>query len=131
MSDLPRSSAATISSYRIDSTVNEELMQGQRSRVLPPRGGVLEMLPEPVFPQKPQLFATPDGAFLPKNGKRHWTAPQIYHAMQGWMFPYFRLEVANVALALAVSALLGAAASGIPAFRASRVRVIDAVRRVA
>jgi putative ABC transport system permease protein len=49
----------------------------------------------------------------------------------GSMFPYFRLEVANVALALAVSALLGAAASGIPAFRASRVRVIDAVRRVA
>jgi putative ABC transport system permease protein len=49
----------------------------------------------------------------------------------GSMFPYFRLETANIVLALVVSALLGAVASGIPAMRASRTRVIDAVRRVA
>ena len=49
----------------------------------------------------------------------------------GSMFPYFRLETANIVLALVVAALLGAVASGIPAIRASRTRVIDAVRRVA
>ena len=90
MSDLPRSSAAATSTYRLDSAVNEELKQGKRSAVPPPPGGVLGVLPEPVFPQKPELFAASDEAFLPKNGKRHWTAPQIYHAMQGWAFPFFR-----------------------------------------
>jgi MoaA/NifB/PqqE/SkfB family radical SAM enzyme len=24
------------------------------------------------------------------NGKRHYTVPEIYHSMKGWMFPYFR-----------------------------------------
>ena len=27
---------------------------------------------------------------FPQNGKRHYTVPEIYHTMQGWMFPYFR-----------------------------------------
>ncbi|MGA2449201.1 MAG: FtsX-like permease family protein [Polyangiaceae bacterium] len=49
----------------------------------------------------------------------------------GSMFPYFRLETGNVVVALVVSALLGIAAAGIPAYRASRIRVVDAVRRVA
>jgi MoaA/NifB/PqqE/SkfB family radical SAM enzyme len=90
MSDLPRSSAAAISSYRLNSTLNEELKQGNRSQVPPPLGGIAQLLPEPIFPQHPKLFAAPDEGFLPRDGKRHWTAPQIYHAMQGWMFPYFR-----------------------------------------
>jgi MoaA/NifB/PqqE/SkfB family radical SAM enzyme len=90
MSDQPSSSVAAISSYRLDSTVNEELKQGKRSVVPPPPGGVAGVLPEPVFPQNPKLFAAPDEAYWPKNGKRHWTAPQIYHTMQGWMFPFFR-----------------------------------------
>ncbi len=52
-----------------------------------PRNGVLEMLPEPVFPQKPDLSNLPDEAFLQKNGKRHGTASQICYAMQGcWLF---------------------------------------------
>jgi putative ABC transport system permease protein len=46
-------------------------------------------------------------------------------------FPYFRLEPANVVLAILLAALLGAAAGAIPAWRASKLRVIDAVRRVA
>jgi MoaA/NifB/PqqE/SkfB family radical SAM enzyme len=90
MSDLPRLSDDTVSSYRLHSTVNEALKQGNRSELPPPPNGVLEMLPEPVFPQHSELFAAPDEAFFPKNGKRHWTAPLIYRAMRGWMFPYFR-----------------------------------------
>ena len=49
----------------------------------------------------------------------------------GAFFPYFRLETANILLGLAVAALLGAAASAIPAWRASKLVVVDAVRRVA
>ena len=49
----------------------------------------------------------------------------------GNFFPYFRLETANILLGLAIAALLGAAASALPAWRASRLNVVDAVRRVA
>jgi putative ABC transport system permease protein len=49
----------------------------------------------------------------------------------GAFFPYFRLETGNIVLGLWLAALLGAAAAAIPAWRASRLRVIDAVRRVA
>jgi putative ABC transport system permease protein len=49
----------------------------------------------------------------------------------GSFFPYFRLEPANAALALALAALLGAGAAVIPAWQASKLRVIDAVRRAA
>ncbi len=49
----------------------------------------------------------------------------------GGFFPYFRLEGANIALGLAAAALLGVLASAIPAWRASKLHVVDAVRRVA
>ncbi|HEX3346398.1 MAG TPA: FtsX-like permease family protein, partial [Polyangiaceae bacterium] len=49
----------------------------------------------------------------------------------GGFFPYFRLETANMVLGMALAALLGVAASMIPAWRASKIRVVDAVRRVA
>jgi putative ABC transport system permease protein len=49
----------------------------------------------------------------------------------GNFFPYFRLETANIVLALVLSALLGAAASTLPAWRATKLKVVEAVRRVA
>jgi putative ABC transport system permease protein len=49
----------------------------------------------------------------------------------GGFFPYFRLETGNIALGLATAALLGILASVIPAWRASKLEVVDAVRRVA
>ena len=49
----------------------------------------------------------------------------------GSMFPYFRLEAQNAVLGVAVAAGVGALAGAIPAWRASQLRVIDAVRRVA
>jgi len=49
----------------------------------------------------------------------------------GAFFPYFRLNTANLLLGLALAALLGAAAAAFPAWRASRLRVVDAVRRIA
>jgi putative ABC transport system permease protein len=49
----------------------------------------------------------------------------------GALFPYFRLESGNAALGLSLAAVLAAIAAAIPAWRASKLRVVDAVRRVA
>jgi MoaA/NifB/PqqE/SkfB family radical SAM enzyme len=53
-------------------------------------------LPEPVFPQHPQLLIESNKAVErphvpPKN--RHWTVPQIYHYMRGWLFPYVKSRI--------------------------------------
>jgi putative ABC transport system permease protein len=49
----------------------------------------------------------------------------------GSMFPYFHLVPENMVLALVLAGILGGAAAVIPAWRASQLRVVDAVRRVA
>jgi putative ABC transport system permease protein len=49
----------------------------------------------------------------------------------GSILPYFRLESANMALGLVMAALLGAAGAVIPAWNATKLNVVDAVRRVA
>jgi putative ABC transport system permease protein len=49
----------------------------------------------------------------------------------GAFFPYFRLVPENMVLAIGLAAVLGGAAAVIPAWRASQLRVVDAVRRVA
>jgi putative ABC transport system permease protein len=49
----------------------------------------------------------------------------------GSFFPFFRVVPENAVLALALAALLGGAAAVLPAWRASQLKVIDAVRRVA
>jgi putative ABC transport system permease protein len=49
----------------------------------------------------------------------------------GSFFPYFRLETPNMLLALGIATLLGGLASLIPAWRASQLDVVSAVRRVA
>jgi MoaA/NifB/PqqE/SkfB family radical SAM enzyme len=93
MSDLPRPFANPESSFptlRLSDDANERLKRGARAKVPPPPGGIPEPLPNPVFPRDPKLFYAADAEYFPKDGKRHYTIPQIYHSMQGWMFPYFR-----------------------------------------
>jgi putative ABC transport system permease protein len=45
-------------------------------------------------------------------------------------FPYFRLQPLTVGVALALSSVLGVVAAFIPAYRASRLQVTDALRKV-
>jgi len=47
------------------------------------------------------------------------------------IFPYFRLEVRNAVLAIFAASVLGGLASALPAWRASKLQIVDAVRRVA
>jgi putative ABC transport system permease protein len=49
---------------------------------------------------------------------------------QGATLPYFRIEGQTIALALALSMRLGLMAAAVPAWRASRLSVIDALRRL-
>jgi putative ABC transport system permease protein len=49
----------------------------------------------------------------------------------GSFFPYFRLDASHALVGIGLSGVLGAAAGAIPAWRASRLRVVDAVRRIA
>jgi putative ABC transport system permease protein len=49
----------------------------------------------------------------------------------GQMFPSFHLEPSFVAMGIGVAAVLGATAAALPAWQASKMRVVDAVRRVA
>lgn len=61
------------------------LTGGRRAPYVPPQGS--EKLPDPPFPRKPDLLARDA---LPQDQSRHWKPSQIYHAMQGWAFPYFK-----------------------------------------
>ena len=53
--------------------------------------GEPQRFPDPVFPQRPELLGPAD--FDVPVGKRRWTPSQIYHTMQGWLFPYIRSRV--------------------------------------
>jgi putative ABC transport system permease protein len=48
----------------------------------------------------------------------------------GGFFPYFRLESQTVVMAAALSLALGLLAAGLPAMRASKLNVVDSLRRV-
>jgi len=53
-------------------------------------------LPEPAFPQYPELLPNPPDflkqAHVPPAHRR-WSAPLIYRAMRGWLFPYVRSRI--------------------------------------
>jgi putative ABC transport system permease protein len=56
---------------------------------------------------------------------------RIVEETMGAFLPYFRLEPSTAALGVVVAASLGGAAAAIPAWRASQLKVVDAVRRLA
>ena len=49
----------------------------------------------------------------------------------GQMFPYFRVDPKSIVAAIVLTLSFGAIAAALPAFQASRLRVVDALRRVA
>lgn len=73
--------------FRLDTEVHDELMNSKAR----PSAALVEMplqLPEPTFPQHPELLADPGPEALPE--RRNWSARQVYHTMRGWFFPYIR-----------------------------------------
>jgi MoaA/NifB/PqqE/SkfB family radical SAM enzyme len=77
--------------FRLDVQLHELLMKpaGAPGPLLP-KNGVAQKLPDPVFPQHPELQVGEDSQYLPKNGKRHHPASRILHSLNGWAVPYFK-----------------------------------------
>ena len=93
----PQNLSEKVQTFRVDVQLHDLLKKPQaiRPSAPPPGTDVSEKLPDPLFPQRPELLTE---AWLPEDHhgspvnpyKRHWTATQVFHAMQGWMFPYFK-----------------------------------------
>jgi len=75
--------------FRIDVTLNDLLRRSVTPAAPPVARGAT--LPEPVFPQRPELLNDPGPETLPD--KRQWGAQHIYRSMRGWLFPYIRSRV--------------------------------------
>src|SRR5262252_8576913 len=80
--------------FRLDVQLHELLMQpGAKPSAPPPEAKEPQELPEPVFPCRPQLQKGADEDYMDAGGKRHWTVPQIMHALHGWATPYIKSRV--------------------------------------
>jgi MoaA/NifB/PqqE/SkfB family radical SAM enzyme len=86
--------------YRLDVHLHE-LLTNSHSHSDGPSVGVgareLQVFPEPVFPQHPELLNQDDNyekmLEQARAGQRKWTAPLVLRAMNGWLFPYMRSRV--------------------------------------
>src|SRR5262249_10929567 len=75
--------------FRIDVAIHDLLMQNPKPPQPPTPQGLT--LPEPVFPQRPELLNDPGTDIAPVA--RKWRANEIYRSMRGWLFPYIRSRV--------------------------------------
>src|SRR6202043_2419149 len=80
---------ASPAKFRIDVAMHDLLMHTSKPPV-PPMSEGLE-LPEPRFPQYPELLKDPGPDQPPE--KRQWSGEDIYRKMRGWLFPYLRSRV--------------------------------------
>jgi len=80
------------SGFRLDVPLHNLLTQsGSRTAVLP--GIKPQQLPDPVFPQHPELLGD-DGLGPPMPPpKRHYTAEHITRAFRGWAVPWLKSRV--------------------------------------
>src|SRR5262245_4897896 len=77
--------------FRLDVQLHELLMQPAAKSAVPASApGELQKLPEPVFPNRPELQNGADEDYMNLNGNRHWTGPQIMHTLHGWALPYLK-----------------------------------------
>src|SRR3974377_1216161 len=76
--------------FRIDADVHDLLMHSNPNPPAPPppKGPTL---PEPVFPQYPELLEDP-GAETPPEA-RHWRSGDLYRKVRGWLFPYLKSRI--------------------------------------
>ena len=76
--------------FRIDVAIHDLLMNSSSRPPTPPEPRNLT-LPEPVFPQHPELLKDPGPEFPPE--RRRWSRKDIYRAMRGWLFPYVKSRI--------------------------------------
>ncbi len=81
---------SAVPKFRIDVNVHSLLMNSTSGGPEPP----IDMgmtLPEPIYPQFPEKLFDPDPEQVLEG--RHWTLPQLYRKMRGWLFPYIRSRI--------------------------------------
>ena len=76
--------------FRIDVDVHDLLMNSSAGSPSPAEGKGYA-LPEPVFPQYPELLKDPGPETPPE--KRPWTRGQVWRKVRGWLLPYIRSRV--------------------------------------
>src|SRR5580658_5064532 len=84
------------SNFRLDVPLHNLLTQSPATPPALQPIGTPQTFPDPVFPQHPELIGPVDfdDDWAPPE-KRKWAPGQIYHAMQGWLFPYIRSRVTS------------------------------------
>lgn len=86
-------------SFRLDVQLHDLLTAAPPPKpLLPPLPtAASRTLPEPVFPQHAELLNLDDNyeemLERAKQGRRKWTAPLVFRAMNGWLFPYVKSRV--------------------------------------
>jgi MoaA/NifB/PqqE/SkfB family radical SAM enzyme len=73
--------------FRVDVQLHDLLVKTQPKSLAPKPDQPLS-LPEPEYPQHADLLSVPDPEAFPDQ--RKWTAPLVYRAVRGWLFPYIR-----------------------------------------
>jgi MoaA/NifB/PqqE/SkfB family radical SAM enzyme len=96
----PRFPTVPTQPFRLDVPLHDLLQQPrpeERLRVAPATAP--QTLPEPVFPQHPELLHEIDETdiaaheYVRQHGHRRWGAAKILDTMHGWMFPYFKSRI--------------------------------------
>ena len=83
--------------FRLDVQIHELLTKSPAPRPVLLPDSERTTLPDPVFPQHPELLAQDDNyeenLERARAGRRRWTAPLVLRAMNGWLFPYVKSRV--------------------------------------
>lgn len=84
--------AETRNTFRIDVNINHLLTQSSsRSSVKPSPSPIT--LPDPVFPQSPELLGDDDAAPPAIPPQRHWKSREISRAFRGWALPWMKSRI--------------------------------------
>jgi len=79
--------------FRLDVQLHELLTSKPVRPRVPPKPTGPEALPEPVFPQHPELLRDHAAVLAQPHvppKRRHWSPGLIYRAIRGWGVPYFQ-----------------------------------------
>jgi sulfatase maturation enzyme AslB (radical SAM superfamily) len=82
--------------YRLDVPLHDLLMKTKPHPSLsPPTSVEPQQLPDPVFPQHPELLRDDfvEHKTHRPDGRRYWTWPLVMRGLRGWCFPYVKSRV--------------------------------------
>jgi MoaA/NifB/PqqE/SkfB family radical SAM enzyme len=77
-------------SFRLDVPLHSLLRSPPNGRINVPRAPDQERLPEPVFPQRPELLGDATAIPFAPPAHRRWSRRHIARAMRGWAVPWIR-----------------------------------------